>query len=115
MAKPVCPNMATATPLGPPENPYGAEAARRVAQAGCATSAARIRLPEGAEQKASGLVRVAVATLSLGTLGSRWLLFLDCIFFPGRVCFPRLSHFGLVRSTAMAQSQGPAVMTVLLG
>src|ERR1700722_15354853 len=59
MAKPVCPNMATATPLGPPENPYGAEAARRVAQAGCATSAARIGLPEGAEQKVSGLVRRA--------------------------------------------------------
>jgi hypothetical protein len=33
MHKPVCPNMATATPLGPP-GPDGAKAARRVAQAG---------------------------------------------------------------------------------
>jgi hypothetical protein len=58
MHKPVCPNMATATPLGSP-GPDGAKAARRVAQAGRAASAARIRLPEGAARKVSASVRRA--------------------------------------------------------
>jgi hypothetical protein len=49
MPKPVCPNMATATPLGPP----GAQTAEKqhagLPKLDAQPSAARIRLPEGAE------------------------------------------------------------------
>jgi hypothetical protein len=52
MPKPVCPNVATGTPLGPP----GAETAQKQCAAGllkldAQPSAARIRLPEGAARK----------------------------------------------------------------
>jgi hypothetical protein len=58
MPKPVCPNMATATPLGPP----GVETAQKQHAAGllkldAQPSAARIRLPEGAARKVSASVR----------------------------------------------------------
>ena len=53
MPKPVCPNMATATPLGPP----GAQTAQKQyagsLEADAQPSAARIHLPEGAARKVS--------------------------------------------------------------
>ena len=59
MPKPVCPNMATATALGPPE----AETAQRqhagLLKLDAQPSAARIRLPEGAARKVSASVRRA--------------------------------------------------------
>jgi hypothetical protein len=58
MPKPVCPNMATATAPGR-RGPGGAEAARRVAQAGRATIRRTIRRPEGAARKVSASVRRA--------------------------------------------------------
>jgi len=51
MPKPVCPNMATATPLGPP----GAQTAQKQyagsLEVDAQPSAARIHLPEGAARK----------------------------------------------------------------
>jgi hypothetical protein len=59
MPKPVCPNMATATALGPP----GAQAAQKqhagLLKLDAQPSAARIRLPEGAARKVSASVRRA--------------------------------------------------------
>jgi len=59
MPKPVCPNMATATPLGPP----GAQTAQKqhagLLKLDAQPSAARIRLPEGAARKVSASVRRA--------------------------------------------------------
>ena len=59
MPKPVCPNMATATALGPP----GAETAQKqhagLLKLDAQPSAARIRLPEGATRKVSASVQRA--------------------------------------------------------
>ena len=59
MPKPVCPNMATATPLGPP----GAQTAQKqhagLLELDAQPSAASIRLPEGAARKVSASVRRA--------------------------------------------------------
>jgi len=59
MPKPVCPNMATATPLGPP----GAQTAQKQyagsLEVDAQPSAARIHLPEGAARKISASVRRA--------------------------------------------------------
>jgi hypothetical protein len=59
MPKPVCPNMATATPLGPP----GAQTAEKQhagsLEVDAQPSAARIRLPEGVGRKVSASVRRA--------------------------------------------------------
>jgi hypothetical protein len=59
MPKPVCPNVATATPLGP----LGAQTAQKqhagLLKLDAQPSAARIRLPEGAARKVSASVRRA--------------------------------------------------------
>ena len=59
MPKPVCPNMATATPLGPP----GAQTAQKQyagsLEVDAQPSAARIDLPVGAARKVSASVRRA--------------------------------------------------------
>jgi hypothetical protein len=53
MFKPVGPNMATATPLGPSGGLDSAEAARGLLELDALPSAASIRLPEGAAPKVS--------------------------------------------------------------
>ena len=59
MPKPVCPNVATATPLGPP----GPETAQKqhagLLELDAQPSAATIRPPEGAARKVSASVRRA--------------------------------------------------------
>src|SRR5580700_4613604 len=59
MPKPVCPNMATDTALGPPEAETGQEQHARLLELDAQPSATRIRLPEGAARKVSASVRQA--------------------------------------------------------
>ena len=59
MPKPVRPNMATATPLGPPEAQTAQKQYAGSLEVDAQPSAARIRLPEGAARKVSASVRRA--------------------------------------------------------
>jgi hypothetical protein len=59
MPKPVCPNMATATPLGPPGPQTAQKQYTGSLEVDAQPSAARIRLPEGAARKVSASVRRA--------------------------------------------------------
>jgi hypothetical protein len=59
MPKPVCPNMATATPLGPPGAQTAQKQHARLLKLDAQPSADRIRLPEGAARKVSASVRRA--------------------------------------------------------
>jgi hypothetical protein len=59
MPKPVCPNMATDTALGPPGAETGQEQHARLLELDAQPSATRIRLPEGAARKVSASVRQA--------------------------------------------------------
>jgi len=59
MPKPVCPNMATDTALGPPGAETGQEQHARLLELDAQPSATRIRLPEGAARKVSASVRRA--------------------------------------------------------
>ena len=59
MPKPVCPNMATATALGPPGAETAEQQHARLLELDAQPSAARIRLPEGAARKVSASVRRA--------------------------------------------------------
>ena len=59
MPKPVCPNMASATPLGPPEAQTAQKQHAGLLKLDAEPSAARIRLPEGAARKVSASVRRA--------------------------------------------------------
>jgi hypothetical protein len=59
MPKPVCPNMATATPLGPPGPQTAPKQHAGSLEVDAQPSAARIRLPEGAARKVSASVRRA--------------------------------------------------------
>ena len=59
MPKPVCPNMATATPLGPPGPQTAQKQYAGLLEVDAQPSAARIRLPEGAARKVSASVRRA--------------------------------------------------------
>ena len=54
--KPPCPNMATATPLGPPGPQTAQKQYAGSLEVDAQPSAARIRLPEGAARKVSALV-----------------------------------------------------------
>ena len=71
MPKSVCPNMATATPLGPP----GAKTAQKQhagpLEVDAQPSAARIRLPEGAARKVSAPVRRAYIPDTSAASGTR--------------------------------------------
>ena len=58
-AKPVCPNMATATPLGSPGPQTAQEQHAGSLKVDAQPSAARIHLPEGAARKVSAPVRRA--------------------------------------------------------
>ncbi len=59
MPKPVCPNMATATPLGPPGPQTAPKQYAGSLEVDAQPSAARIRLHEGAARKVSASVRRA--------------------------------------------------------
>ena len=59
MPKPVCPNMATATPLGPPGPQTAQKQHAGSLEPDAQPSAARIRPPEGAARKVSASVRRA--------------------------------------------------------
>ena len=59
MPKPVCPNMTTATPLGPPGPQTAPKQYAGSLEVDAQPSAARIRLPEGAARKVSASVRRA--------------------------------------------------------
>ena len=59
MPKPVCPNMATATPLGSPRRQTAQEQYAGSLKVDAQPSAARIHLPEGAARKVSAPVRRA--------------------------------------------------------
>ena len=59
MPKPVCPNMATATPLGPPGPQTAQKQHAGPLEVDAQPSAARIRLPEGAARTVSASVRRA--------------------------------------------------------
>jgi hypothetical protein len=59
MPKPVCPNMATATALGPPGAETAQQHAAGLLKLDAQPSAARIHLPEGAARKVSASVRRA--------------------------------------------------------
>ena len=59
MPKPVCPNMATTTPLGPPGPRRRRKQHAGLLKLDTQPSAARIRLPEGAARKVSASVRRA--------------------------------------------------------
>jgi hypothetical protein len=71
MPKPVCPNMATATPLGPP----GAQTAQKQhagsLEVDAQPSADRIHLPEGAARKVSASVRRAYIPDTFAASGPR--------------------------------------------
>ena len=59
MPKPVCPNMTTATPLGPPGPQTAQKQYAGPLEVDAQPSAARIHLPEGAARKVSASVRRA--------------------------------------------------------
>ena len=59
MPKPVCPNMATATPLGSPGPQTAQKQHAGSLEVDAQPSAARIRLPEGAARTVSASVRRA--------------------------------------------------------
>ena len=59
MPKPVCPNMATATPLGPPWPQTAQKQYAGSLEVDAQPSAARIHLPEGAARQVSASVRRA--------------------------------------------------------
>jgi hypothetical protein len=59
MPKPVCPNLATTTPLGPPGPQTAQKQHAGSLKLDAQPSAARIHLPEGAARKVSASVRRA--------------------------------------------------------
>ena len=73
MPKPVCPNMATTTPLGPPGAPDWPQTARQqhagLLKLDTQPSAARIRLPEGAARKVSASVAASLHSGHLRGIG----------------------------------------------
>jgi hypothetical protein len=69
MYKPVCPNMATATPLGPPGTQTVQKQHAWSLEMGAQPSAVRIRLPEGAARKVSASVRRAYIPDASAALG----------------------------------------------
>jgi hypothetical protein len=71
MPKPLCPNMATATPLGPPGPQTAQKQHAGSLEVDAQPSAARIHLPEGAVRKVSASMRRAFIPDTAAASGPR--------------------------------------------